>query len=204
MKTQIISGSHRLQSQSLKVSHFLQKEIEKKGHTAGITDLSRGSLPLWDERVWESDPQWTKIWAPIADQLRAADSFVVVVPEYAGMAPPALKNFFLFCTNDLMANKPGLLVSVSAGINGAYPIAEMRASSYKNCHLNYIPDHIIVREAPKILNDAPATDPRDKMNEDFILHRIQYGIAMLEQYSKALKMVRESGIPNYKDFGNGM
>ena len=90
MRVQIISGSHRLQSQSLKVSHFIQKQLIAQGHQAEVTDLSRNSLPLWDERVWENHPDWQKIWGPIATQLQAADALVVIVPAYAGMAAPAL------------------------------------------------------------------------------------------------------------------
>ena len=93
-----------------------------------------------------------------------------------------------------------MLVSVSAGMGGSYPIAEMRASSYKNCHLNYVPDHVIVRDATKVLNGEIAEGVSDELTRG----RITYSLAMLEQYAKALKMVRESGVPNYKDFANGM
>jgi len=201
MKTQIISGSHRLNSQSMKVARYLKALVEKRGGQAGITDLSRNALPLWDERVWDSDPEWMKIWSPIADELSKADSLIVVVPEYHGMAGPAMKNFFLFCTPQLLAHKPAMLVGVSAGMGGSYPIAEMRASSYKNCRLNYIPDHVIVREAPKYLNDESAAPGSI---DEMIRKRLEYSVSMLEQYAKALTLVRESGAVNLKDFPNGM
>jgi hypothetical protein len=71
MKTQIISGSHRLNGQSFKVAKFVQKMIQQKGGEAKITELARGALPLWDERVWEGHADWKKVWDPIAADLRA-------------------------------------------------------------------------------------------------------------------------------------
>ena len=201
MKTHIVSGSHRLNSQSLKISKYLQRQIEKQGGSTTLTDLSRSSLPLWDERMWEGDVECLKMWSPIAEQLKAADSVIIVVPEYHGMAAPAMKNFFLYCTSDLVAHKPALLVSVSAGQNGSYPIAEMRSSSYKNCRINYIPDHVIVRDANHVLNDDAAVE---NATDEFIRKKITYGLVMLEQYEKALKQVRESGAVNLKDHPNGM
>jgi hypothetical protein len=64
--------------------------------------------------------------------LPAADSLIVVVPEYAGMAAAAAKNLFLFGGGDLVAHKPALLVAVSSGQGGSYFVAETRASSDKN------------------------------------------------------------------------
>ncbi len=39
-----------------------------------------------------------KIWEPYAKRLQAADGFVVVSPEWHGMVPAGLKNFFLYCS----------------------------------------------------------------------------------------------------------
>ena len=201
MKTQIISGSHRLNGQSLKIAKFIQKMIQQKGGEAKITDLARNALPLWDERVWEGSADWKKIWDPMAAELRAADSLVVITPEYAGMASPALKNFFLFCGGDLVAHKPSLLVAVTSSLtNGAYPISELRASSYKNSKQLYIPDHVIVRDAEKVLNEETANGGSD----EFVRKRLTYGLATLAEYEKAMKVVRESGVINYKEFPFGM
>jgi azobenzene reductase len=201
MNTHIVSGSHRLNSQSMKVANYVKKQIEAAGGKAKMTDLSRNALPLWDETVWEGNPDWKKIWDPIAAELKAADSLIIIVPEYHGMAGPAMKNFFLFCSPDLVGHKPGLLMAVSAGTGGAYPIAEMRASSYKNCRLNYIPDHVIVRDATKVLNDETAIAGT---SDEFIRNRIKYSLSTLNEYEKALKGVRESGVINHKDYANGM
>ena len=199
MKTHILSGSHRANSQSAKVGKYIGQRIESKGGQVTMTELALNALPLWDEGMWNDDPKWKPIWEPIANQLRAADSLVVITPEYSGMASAAIKNLFLFCGGDLIAHKPALLVAVSAGQGGSYPIAEMRASSYKNAKHVYLPEHIIVRDAEKVLNGS-STGP----NEDLLRKRIDYSLDLLSEYEKALKPIRASGLLNYKEFRNGM
>jgi len=202
MNTHIISGSHRSVSESARVSQYLQAKIQNKGGTASITELAHGNLPMWDDQVWAGDPEWNKIWNPIAEKLRAADSLIFVVPEYAGMAGPAIKNFILFCSGDLIAHKPTMLVSVtSSTTNGAYPIMELRGSSYKNAKPLYIPDHLIVRDAINVLkSEAPASG-----NDEYLRKRIDYSLSMLSEYEKAMKQMREniSSLP-HQDFSFGM
>jgi hypothetical protein len=45
--------------------------------------------------------------------------------------------------------------------------------------------------------------PANKFDED-VRKRIDYGLGLLEQYSKALSQVRESGAINHKDFPYGL
>ena len=66
------------------------------------------------------------------------------MPEYGGMATPNSKTFLVFNNGELF-HKPGLIISVSSGTGGAYPISELRSSSYKNSHIMWIPEHIIIR-----------------------------------------------------------
>lgn len=209
MKIVIVSGSHQSTGQSLKVAQYCAARLEKLGVTASVVDLSEGKLPLWDNTVWKKDPKWNSTWGPISDQLAAADGVIVISPEYAGMASAAIKNFFLFATAPLLAHKPALLVGVSAGMGGSYPIAELRASSYKNCHVNFIPDHVIVRHANDVLNDSGdfkyATAPGEGITgDDLTRTRMQYSLELLIEYAKALRAVRDSGKVNTKEFANGM
>lgn len=153
MKIAIIVGSHRPKSESLKVGNFVQKELETLNSESYLLDLGENSLPLWDESIWENDPKWDKIWSPISSKLKNCYGFVIISPEYGGMATPALKNFFLLCGNGELAHKPAVIIGVSASRGGSYPIAELRMSSYKNTQIVYLPDHIIVREVENFLND---------------------------------------------------
>ena len=199
----IISGSHRQNSQSSKVANFCKYLVNKSMKDVETTtiDLAGNPLPLWDESMWKQDPKWDSTWKPFRDKLRNADAVVVVSPEWNGMVPAGLKNFFLFCGNDELGHKPGLIIAVSAGQGGAYPVVELRASGYKNNRLCYIPDHVIVRHVESVLNDTekPAS-PSDEM----IRARMDYSLKVLREYASALKQVRSSTIVNFKDFSSGM
>jgi len=203
MNFAIIAGSHRKESQSTKVahacSHFLKSLVPNV--TTNIIDLSRNPLPLWDESFWDKAPQWQTLWTPYSDILKKAEGIVVVSPEWAGMVPAGLKNFFLFCGNEELAHKPGLIVTVSSGMGGSYPVAELRMSSYKNNRLCYIPDHVIIRHVTNVLNNLEKPESTDDTR---IQTRLKYSLETLVQYTKALKSVRESPHLNYKEFGNGM
>ena len=202
MKYGIIIGSHRNQSQSAKVAGYAQKSLTAMNSSSQFytVDLSKKPLPLWDEGVWSGDEAWKSVWGPIAAELKTCDGFVVMAPEYAGMVPAALKNFFLLAGRDELGHKPGLIVGVSSGLGGSYPVAELRMSSYKNSRLNWIPDHLIVRHAEKVLNGDVSQSDEDT----FMRSRFDYCLRLLEQYGKALALVRGSGVVDYKNHPNGL
>ncbi|MET1076548.1 MAG: NAD(P)H-dependent oxidoreductase [Pseudomonas sp.] len=193
----IVAGSSRLDSQSGKVARFLRTRMIQAGlcseHSSTVIDLGVTPLPLWPAEDSSN-------WAAIAAQLQAADGLIVIAPEWNGMAGPAIKNFFIYATKAELAHKPGLLVGVSSGIGGAYPISELRASSYKNCRICYLPEHLIVRQVEQVLNAQDATDDHEQR-----LHaRIDYSLDLLFKYAVALKPVRAAVDMNSPAFANGM
>ena len=201
MKIAVISGSHRHMSESARVAKYVEGVLRTLGvEQTYLFALADNPLPLWDEGVWEQEPKWTELWSPIAAELRTSDGLVVVCPEWSGMVPAGLKNFFLLCGGDVLAHKPALIVAVSASMGGAYPVAELRASSYKNTRVCYIPDHVIIRNVGRMLvGDQPA-DEHDRA----IRSRIAYSLGVLLEYAKALRQVRASGVIDHKSFPYGM
>lgn len=205
MKFVLISGSHREHSQSAKVAHFTAQRLSMRGHETHVLELARNPLPLWDEGVWQGSEAWRQSWGPFSEQLKSADGLVIVTPEWGGMVPPGLKNLFLLCNQNEMRHKPGLIIAVSAGVGGSYPVAELRMSSYKNSGICYLPEHIIVRSAEKMLNDAPSDPTQSPTPEDtYIRGRLDYALTLLEAYTTALKPIRESGILSNAQYPNGM
>ena len=117
------------------------------------------------------------------------------------MVPSGLKNFFLMWGNNELAHKPALIVAVSSGVGGAYPVAELRMSSYKNNRICYIPEQLIIRDVENVLNDSGENDPE---SDPYYRERTEFALNMLHQYASALQSVRSSeGIYNPK-FKNGM
>lgn len=193
----LVAGSGRSNSQSGKVARFLRQRLIQLGQTSeessGVIDLGLAPLPLWPSE--DSGP-----WSLYSQQLKDADALVIVAPEWNGMACPAIKNFFIYASKAELAHKPGLLVGVSSGIGGAYPISELRASSYKNCRLCYLPEHLIVRQVEQRLNMPQAASEDDQR----LRARIDYALDILTKYAIALKPVREAIDMSDAAFANGM
>ena len=193
----LIAGSSRNGSQSAKVARYLRQRLIELGlsstEQSSLIDLGERGLPLWP-----SDDKGP--WADYQQQLAATDALVVIAPEWNGMACPAVKNFFLYASKAELAHKPALLVGVSSGIGGAYPISELRASSYKNCRLCYLPEHLIVRQVEAVMNEGEARDEDDLR----IRKRADYALDILGKYAEALKPVRAAIDLSEAAFTNGM
>lgn len=193
----LIAGSSRSGSQSAKVARYLRQRLIDLGLTSAgqcsLIDLGERGLPLWPAD--DKGP-----WAEYQQQLAAADALVVIAPEWNGMACPAVKNFFLYASKAELAHKPALLVGVSSGIGGAYPISELRASGYKNCRIAYLPEHLIVRQVEAVMNEGPAAGEDDLR----IRARADYALDILGKYAEALKPVRAAIDLSNPAFTNGM
>ena len=202
MKIGIISGSHRVSSQSEKVANYMSACLKGAGIDTWVFSLAANPLPLWDESIWQGDATWVERLKPLQEELKACDGFIVIAPEWHGMVPAGLKNFFLLFSQAELGHKPALLVSVSSGEGGAYPIAEMRSSSYKNNRICYLPEHLILRKVEKVLNDN-AQDNDEEM-DSYYRERIDWALGILQGYAVALKSMRESTTITHDKFSFGM
>ena len=204
MKITIISGSHRDPSQSMKVATHIRRTLVETGisPTSEIYSLAGNPLPLWDQGIWDGDASWKAILDPVRALLSGSDGFVVISPEWHGQVPAGLKNFFLMCSRFEVGHKPALITTVSSADGGAYPVAELRMSSYKNNRICYIPEQLIIRNVEKVLNDDPAQN--DPNADGYFRQRIEWSLKILAAYAVALKGVRDSGVTATDMFKNGM
>ena len=199
MKISLISTSHRKKSQSQRISNIL-KEIILRNHNridCYSLDMHESEIPLWTSNRKENLKFWEKDFKNISNELENSDGFIIIVPEYGGMATPNSKNFFLVFNNGELFHKPGLLVSISSGNGGAYPISELRSSSYKNSHIMWIPENIIIRNVEQF-----SPGKHGELIPEWIDNRIDYACNLLINYSECLKPIQQK--INRKDFGNGM
>lgn len=187
MNVLIVAGSHRLNSHTSRVGKVVEERFLSKLFDGVSThDVATLNLPFWDEGVWENTPTWAALLNPVQEDMGRADAFVFITPEWSGMASPMLKNYFLFGDHSLMGHKPSLIVSVSSGMGGSYPIQELRASSYKNTKLCHIPEHVIVRNVERVFTgEDPESDAR-------LLERFDFCTRLLHEYAQALGTVRRA------------
>lgn len=197
MKITIVSGSQRAQSQSLNVANYLQKLASSYFDDTTVLDLHQLNLPFWNEGVWQGSEEWD-CWKPIAQTLKQSDAFIFITPEWHGMATPALKNFLMLTSDEELAHKAALLVSVSASINGVYPISELRLTGNKNNHVCFLPDHLIFRNCENTLTaHHECTD--QQLND-----RSQYTMELLATYANALAPIHRDMVNAGKAFRYGM
>jgi len=203
VKICIISGSHRNPSQSEKVARHIEKTLQQEqGVDTWFYTLAENPLPLWDQSLWEDNPEWKERLAPIREQLTSSDGFVIVSPEWHGQVPAGLKNFFLLFNRFELGHKPAMIVTVSSADGGSYPVAELRMSSYKNNRICYIPEQVIVRNVEKVLNDK--AEDNNQEADSYFRERISWSLGILKAYAEAMKPMRESAQLHHDKFGNGM
>jgi NAD(P)H-dependent FMN reductase len=201
LKITILNGSSRKSSQSGKVARYIEERLRgQAGLSTYHLSLENNPLPMWDESIWDDAPMWTKVWGPIQAELQSSDAFIFVVPEWSGMVPPQVKNFFLLCTHQELGHKPALIVTISSSRGGSYPVNELRTSSYKNTRLLYIPEHIIVRDVEKMFNGSTPESEDDK----YLRMRLDYCLTLLQAYGRSMKELRATGVIDHKTFPNGM
>ena len=199
MKISIISTSQRENSQTSRIAKIIENFIVEIDSDLIISriDMFDLRIPLWTSEKERNKIFWEKRWNQISSDLKSSDGFIYVVPEYGGMATPNSKNFFLLCNKGELSHKPGLLISISSGNGGSYPISELRSSSYKNSHILWIPENIIIRNVEQY-------NPGNHGNEitTWLDKRIDYCLNLLLGYSKYLVPVQKH--INKEDFKNGM
>jgi NAD(P)H-dependent FMN reductase len=203
MTIAIVTGSHRPKGESGRIGRWLHKKITADGQEAWVMDLSAVELPYWDEGMWGQEDlkdKWEDLWQPWAEKLRAAEGVVVVCPEWNGMMPAKLKNFFHLCSHREIGHKAGLIVTVSSGVNGVYPVIELRSHAVKNSKLCWLPEHLVVRNVQEMFQEKkPASEHEATLRE-----RVDFTLKVFYEYVKALTLVRESGVTETDKFAYGM
>lgn len=202
MKYTIVSGSTRVNSQSIKVSKYIKYILEEKlSGTVYLLNLAQANFKFWDESFWDKNVEFDINWSVAKKELEQSDAIIIVAPEWNGMIPPALKNFFHLAVRGEIKNKPGLIISVSSGPNGVYPITELRLNTYKNSFFCYIPHHVIVRYVGTVLNDLNVYENDE---DKIIRERIESSLKVLVEYASAFKTIRNSDAVKNFPFPFGM
>jgi NAD(P)H-dependent FMN reductase len=203
MKFGIISGSTRQNNpQSSKVGKYVKFYLEAElKHTTYLLDLSTTVIKYWDETFWSDYENFDEQWKLASQELHSCDAIVIICPEWNGTTPPALKNIFHLATKGEFANKPGLIITVSSSLNGAYPVSELRSSTYKNTFLNYIPQQVIIRNVNKVLNNLDTHANDEDMQ---IKSRLNYTLQILQVYAHAFISIRNNDIINNNPYLYGM
>lgn len=121
MVIEIVSGSPRQESVTVRVAKFLQKFLsETTTHEVRLLDVRDFPLPSI-QKVWTSLEAVSEEWKHLGERVFSADAFILVTPEFNGSYSPAMKN--LLDHFPKQSHKPFGIVTASVGAMGG-----MRAS----------------------------------------------------------------------------
>ena len=122
MKIEIIAGSPRKTSVTLRVALYLQQYLtEHTSHEIGLIDTREWNLPPL-ESVFSSVEKTPEKWKPLSERMFAADAFILLSPEYNGSYSPALKN--LLDHYPKQHHKPFAIATASPGALGGIRAAQ--------------------------------------------------------------------------------
>lgn len=94
MRIEVVSGSPRENSVTHRVAlHLSQLLKEKTDHEIGLLEVRNYPLPLL-QKVFTSVSDAPEEFSELAHRMFAADTFIMVTPEYNGSYSPAMQNIF--------------------------------------------------------------------------------------------------------------
>ncbi len=195
MKILLVSSSTRSGSESRRITDELERRLHGRKIETVIVDLFETPFTTILDDVWGNVDGAGELVKSVSAEAESADGFIFVTPEWGGMASPALKVMLTSVSG--LAHKPALIVSVSAGRSGSYPVTDLRSSSYKNTKVVYIPDHLILRKVNTLFKGDISADAYDSRRTDFSLN------ALLE-YAQAMKPLRDIEALNVEEYAHGM
>lgn len=153
---EIISGTDRPNSNSRKISGIIESQYRELGAKAQVLDLC--SL---DFKEVSGGPygQASGTFKAAIDRIDSASGVVLVIPEYNGSYPGALKHFIDYWQYPLsFEHRPVAYVGVGHRWGGLRPVEHMQqVFGYRNAY-NF-PNRVFVSNVSKTLVDGKLTDP---------------------------------------------
>ena len=95
MTIEIVSGSPRSTSITVRIANYLQQylQLHYTEHTVGIIDVREWKLGFL-ENVFNSVENTPQQYKSLTEKMFAADAFIIVTPEYNGSYTSEIKNLF--------------------------------------------------------------------------------------------------------------
>jgi NAD(P)H-dependent FMN reductase len=160
LHVQLIVGTNRLNSVSGRLTRWLTQEHRKLGHRAEILDLAQLPPELYASAKYGDGPPSPAL-ETVVGRIERAESFHVVLPEYNGAAPGALKYLIDLLPNRdfLLGGRPVAFVGVAAGeFGGLRPVEQIQSLFlYRKSFL--FPERVFIADAEEALDPlgVPAT-----------------------------------------------
>jgi NAD(P)H-dependent FMN reductase len=122
----IICGSTRRDRQSIKVARFVLTRLQQRRDVkTELLDLLELNFPIMEERLHRRDdpPPGLK---EFGEKIGAADSFIIVTPEYNNGYPGVLKNALDYLLPEYERKPVGIVTVSAGGFGGINCLAQLR------------------------------------------------------------------------------
>jgi chromate reductase len=153
----IISGTDRADSNTLKVSKYIQSLYKDLGEDVTIIDLREIRHEL------KEGPHYGKNQPPSLQaeigKIAKAEGLVVVCPEYNGSMPGILKYYIdHFEYPDSFEYRPVCFVGLGMGFGGVRPVEHLQqVFGYRNSFI--YPQRVFMMNVHKLMKDGVVVDP---------------------------------------------
>lgn len=175
----LILGTGRQGRESEKVAKYVWDKIQgvaMETEFVDVRDFSVGvTVPHWEENERLSP------WRTLALK---ADGFIFIFPEYHHSYPGELKMLLDSVNNNICANKPVLLCSVSSGNFGGVRAADHLLPVLRELKLVTLKETVVFPNVETLMQKSKA-----ELDEIYD-KKIADGVRILLQYAEALKPLR--------------
>lgn len=149
---EIISGTNRSGSNTLKIAQYTKSLYDAKGIKAEIIDLTQLPLSLFSPDAYANKPAE---FLPFQDRVLKAEGLHIVTPEYNGSFPGVLKVYIdMMKFPESFENRCVCFTGIAAGAwGGLRPVEQLQqVFGYRNAHI--CPTRVFVNLVGKKLDEA--------------------------------------------------
>lgn len=132
---EIIAGTNRPGSNTLKVAHIIEKYYKDLGVDVRILSLELMPPEIFSPTSYADKPEG---WSKITDRILAADGLHIITPEYNGGFPGVLKYFIdMLPFPESFEHRCVCFTGVAAGMWGAFrPVEQLQMIfGYRNAYI---------------------------------------------------------------------
>lgn len=182
MRWTIISGTNRPNSNTRRVSSFIEGELKKKlgpSDVVNVLDLQELPLEIFSPEAYAQKPSTFK---KFQDEISSSDAVISVLPEYNGSFPGVYKLFIdMLSFPDSLLKKPASFVGIADGRFGALRSIEQMQQIFLYRKAFLYPESIYIKEAYKQL------EPTGKPKDDFVLQLTDQMLTGFIDFAKKIK-----------------
>lgn len=167
-KIVVVSGTNRPSSRSLHLANHLTRLYTGLGAHATLLDLVKLPPEVFLPSVYSEKPESLLPWT---QSVLESDGMVLVVPEYNGSFPGALKYFIdLLPFPESFEARPVAFVGIASGAWGALRAVEhlQGVFGYRNAHI--FPKRVFVPQVHGAMDNEgrPATHLSERLEEQAV------------------------------------